>query len=452
MLLRTVVCGWVLWLGASSVLAADFYAAVDGRAEAKGTRDAPWDLESALGGRHSIGAGDTLWVRGGTYRYPVRTRDHMGYRVRLSGAEGAPVVVRGYPGERATIDGGLSIGFYNEPFHDVVIRDLEIMMSETQREITQTGSWPTELAGPKSGVAVQAVNNCKLINLVIQHTSDGIGLWSEAEGGEIYGCISVNNGWKAPDRNHGHALYTQSQTGDRVVENCIFQNPFGDGQYTIHAYGSEKAHVDNLLIQDNIAYGPGSLLVGGGMVCHNNRVRTNLIHGHARVLFHSAPGSEGTQIVGNTFAAVRTLSIVNQTGLVLRDNLVVSRDLNFEMRDCHGTIEEANRYVNVDRGGQWPHGVTVKLTPNKYDANRAHLGVVNWEHVPAVRVPVAPFLVPGDAYEVVRAENFYGEPVAAGTCDGDAITLPMSDEFGAYVLRKVRPASASAPPPRRRGI
>ena len=57
----------------------------------------PWDLRTALtgaGGR--VQPGDTVWVRGGTYR--------GSFESRLRGAMDAPVVVRNYHGERAIID------------------------------------------------------------------------------------------------------------------------------------------------------------------------------------------------------------------------------------------------------------------------------------------------------------------------------------------------------------
>ena len=75
--------------------AAEFFAAPNGSPEADGTRERPWDLASALQ-QNAIRPGDTLWLRGGTYRGDFTSR--------LKGAEGAPITVRQYPGERAIID------------------------------------------------------------------------------------------------------------------------------------------------------------------------------------------------------------------------------------------------------------------------------------------------------------------------------------------------------------
>lgn len=53
--------------------AAEYFVAPDGRAENPGTEAAPWDIASALGGGQPVEPGDTIWLRGGRYRYPDRS-------------------------------------------------------------------------------------------------------------------------------------------------------------------------------------------------------------------------------------------------------------------------------------------------------------------------------------------------------------------------------------------
>ena len=52
--------------------AAEYYVAVDGKTDNAGTATAPWDLESAFRGVQQVAPGDTIWVRGGTYKHPDR--------------------------------------------------------------------------------------------------------------------------------------------------------------------------------------------------------------------------------------------------------------------------------------------------------------------------------------------------------------------------------------------
>ena len=80
--------------------AADFYAATNGTsstAAGSGTFANPWNLATALAHPASVQPGDTIWLRGGIYR--------GSFASYLSGTPAAPIKVRQYPGETATLDG-----------------------------------------------------------------------------------------------------------------------------------------------------------------------------------------------------------------------------------------------------------------------------------------------------------------------------------------------------------
>ena len=54
-------------------------------------------MDTALAQPSAVKPGDTIWLRGGTY---------VGaFRSSLTGSSGKPILLRQYPGERATIDG-----------------------------------------------------------------------------------------------------------------------------------------------------------------------------------------------------------------------------------------------------------------------------------------------------------------------------------------------------------
>src|SRR5690349_20013988 len=93
-----------MFTSADAVVAygADYYVAPNGSSGGDGSISNPWDLGSALSRTGVIQAGDTLWVRGGTY--------HGTFTSHLQGTPSSPVVVRQMPGERAIIDGGNSNG------------------------------------------------------------------------------------------------------------------------------------------------------------------------------------------------------------------------------------------------------------------------------------------------------------------------------------------------------
>src|SRR5262245_30975209 len=63
-----------------------YYVSPQGRPDNSGSRDAPWDLPSALAGRQKVAPGDVIWVRGGQYRGGTGK-----LLLGLAGKEGAPI-------------------------------------------------------------------------------------------------------------------------------------------------------------------------------------------------------------------------------------------------------------------------------------------------------------------------------------------------------------------------
>ena len=98
------------------------------------------------------------------------------------------------------------------------------------------------------------------------------------QGRRAHGCLIYDNGWAGTDRGHGHAIYTQNEDGIKTIADCIMTGGHG---YTLHAYGSARAYVDNYLVAGNIAYAADTFLIGGGRPSHNIRVRDNVLHGVA---------------------------------------------------------------------------------------------------------------------------------------------------------------------------
>ena len=78
------------------------YVAPGGSSSGDGTSARPWDLVTALAGASGqVRPGDTIWLHAGTYPGVFRST--------LTGTASGPIIVRQYPGERATIDGHLRV-------------------------------------------------------------------------------------------------------------------------------------------------------------------------------------------------------------------------------------------------------------------------------------------------------------------------------------------------------
>lgn len=179
------------------------------------------DLASALSGSGPARPGDVVWVHGGTYRGCFKST--------VKGSSQAPVVVRAIPGDRVTLDGAgcewkaaLTI---TGP--DVWFWGLEITNSDPSRVSSEAGSQPASFKrGP--GLTVQAART-KLINLVVHDNGNGIGFWDLAVDSEIYGTITANNGWRGPDRGHGHGIYIQNSQGIKRITDVVSLDNFSTG-------------------------------------------------------------------------------------------------------------------------------------------------------------------------------------------------------------------------------
>ncbi len=381
-----------------------WYVSPHGKTDNPGTSAAPWDLASALNGEQRVRPGDTIYLLEGVYR----RRPNELFEVRLKGAADAPICIEPAAYQKARIDGGLSI---RSPSSYVYIRDLEIFVSEPlPQKPVGVGTHPRDSRRPDGGLHTHGGSHCKYINLVIHHCSQGISCWKEELDPEIYGCIIYANGWEGVDRGRGHCIDTQNDDGIKTISNCIMTCPF-EGSYAIHAYGSELAHVNNYLLTENICYGRGSFLVGGGRPSRGIRVCGNWLYGVGMQLGGTAPYNEDCEIRGN---------------VVVNGRLETSR-----YRDA---VWEDNLMLPTSETPRTEYSKSL-LLPNRYDGNRAHLAVFNWGRLDSIVVRAVGLMDDGDAAELFDPENLSGSPIAKVICRQGAIRVPVRGEFAAFVVK-----------------
>jgi hypothetical protein len=469
--LITVASFALIGPGPAPTHAAEWHVSPSGSPQADGSAQHPWDLQTALAGAPDaagsprVVAGDTVWLHGGTYR--------GGFESTLAGTADKPITVAQAPGERATIDARPRDARDNALLHirgqHAVFRDFELTCSDPKRVTTIPGSWPEDIR--RGGLSCRG-SHIKLVNLVV-HDAMGVNAWSEGEGGEVYGCLIYNNGWKGPDRAHGHAIYAQNRRGTKRLEDNIVFHQFG---YGIHCYGSEKAFLEGFHLEGNIGFNNGclanpddlspALLIGGGTpvrrltVIDNNTYNGGLRCGYPWGVMNDAAKITGNYVIGglyirdfarltvrdNTFAAPDTIVwLEGSTGL---DTSAYAWDHNVYYRTSKGfsdlvirkgrdkeavqrgvSFDEWRKATGIDREttfkSGYPTGTRAVVRPNRYEKGRANVAVYNWDEAESVEVDLSKVLARGQRYKIVNVTNFFGEEALTGAYDGAAVRLPM---------------------------
>jgi hypothetical protein len=459
-LFRFACVAWLLVFVAAAIApGAEFFVSPEGTPQGNGSREKPWDLATALAHPDSLKPGDTLWLRGGVYR--------GGFASRLAGEKDAPITLRQFPGERATIDcrEESKSALFVVDGDWCVYWGFEMTCSDPDRVSATPGFGDLN----RGGVHCRA-GHVKFINLVIHDTGGAFGFWSEGEGGEIAGCILYNNGWQGPDRGHGHAIYAQNRMGTkRLVENIMF-NQFA---YGIHVYGSERAFLEGFHIEGNVSFNNGGIVnpddrapniqVGGGAPAKRIAVVENFT-------YHSVPathmrlgsGNENEDLTlernliagyshlqswktitatGNQFSGIDSLVTLELPAGAGLSNIRFSDNRYDSVRQKYTPLIfrrgseviaatwEQWRKAGFDQDGAYREGelseTQVFVRPNPYERGRAHIIVYNWDGRETIEADVSKVLPAGAKYRLVDAQNFYGASILEGAYDGQPLRIPM---------------------------
>ena len=426
-----------------------YYVAPDGLATNDGSIGSPLSLAAAIGPTSPARPGDTIYLRGGTY---------VGnFGSDLKGTPQSPIVVRQYPGERATLDAnapplyGTALAVRG---HDTWFWGFEV-----------TDSHPDRLAWRPILVDVTGPR-IKLINLIVHDGGGGFGAWSTAPDAELYGSLIYNVGWDdAVTRGHGHSIYVQNESGTKLIEDNILYNGFSFG---IHAY-TEQGAINNLQFRGNIAFNAGRLSVVSGvksnLLLGGNQVANDAVI-DANVLYYS-PGLYGRNMdIGYVKPCNRPLIQNNDAGGA---NAAISINCSNALvtgNSFYGSVPDTtpSAYPNNIYHATRPPTHTV-VRPNRYENGRGHVAVFNWDLQPFVSVDLSGIgLSPGDRFEVRDAQNYFAGPVHGGVYDGTAVLIPMTGltavapignapivpphtgpEFGAFIVQRVG-FTATSPP------
>jgi hypothetical protein len=325
-----------------------------------------------------------VWVRGGSYS--------GNQTANLAGTASAPIVVRAYPGERASLNGALTVNGQH-----TWIWGLEIYQSNP----VSTG----QIGINAFGVGTRLINN-----IVHDAGMSGIGHWWNTNGGEVYGNIVYNNGTH-DNLDHGIYFNNKGPTVKRLTDNVVFNN----WAYGYHAYSSTTGELVDLVLDGNVGFG------GHGV---------------------GAYVSPDVMIGGS---AVQRLTVTNQR--TFKPDGYTSTDLGYVGGSAtNGAVTvtngyfvgspglQLNRWTTVNQSGNTnlaysslpTSGTLVTVRPNAYEPGRGHVIVYNWSQAGSVNVDLHDVLAVGQAYTIHNVCSLFGSPVASGSYTGGSVTLSMA--------------------------
>jgi|GEM_PF-1176990 len=478
-----------------------WYVAPNGSAGGDGSSASPWDLQTALNQPSSVKPGDTIWVRGGTYK-----GRHYG---KLAGTASQAIVMRAYPGERAVLDlaeinevepaalkitGGGYVWYW----------DLEFMNSEPTR--TRAAPWGRLDTWRGAGVELYAPGS-KFINCVFHDNGTGLWLPPAAVDAEVHGCLIYYNGCNGWE----HAIYTQNDAGTKVFSDNLVFDQAGFG-FHVHSHPLKGYRmVGNALFNNGALTGHDEsvyqVIVTGDdtaerIVFRQNYVYTSPDHPDSKsygLKLDGAKSNKDVIIEDNVIVSRDALYCWWWNAARVERNLILGRNLAVWLQMPSGVSPRGNaqyawagnQYVNpaamkfestdLDFAG-WqsqtgldatpsrvvppPTGAQVFVRPNQYEPGRGHVIVYNWSRQASVSVNLSAILKSGQAYEIRDSQNYFGPPVAQGTYAGELVSLPMtltavsetvgtperlpkhtSAEFGAFVVLPRNAQSASSADP-----
>jgi len=453
----TIVATYGGTAGPATIVVAGWFAAPTGSSDGDGSRR-PWDLQTALNGGHGkVQPGDTIWLRGGTYAGTFTTS--------LTGSSAAPIVVRQYPGERATIDGGSStLETFTVDGQWAIYWGFEIMQSGTARSCaTCLGLRPT-------GVYVRSAANVKFINLIVHDVGHGTYTENTAHNIEIYGWIIYNGGHENSTRSDGHGIYIKNDgNGWKIARDNVIFDQFGFG---VHGYTeASSGQLKNLVFDGNVLFNNGSvsdytnpnLALGGTGIADNDTVTDQMTYFSPGVgwksaligfqnLLNGALTFRGNYLVGGS----DVLDVGYWQSLSVSNNTIVGTGRMVDIHDTstagwqwsidqywHDPLVAAWAFQGIDYplnawqavtglgatdhafAGQ-PAQPQVFVRPNRYEPGRAHVVIYNWSSQAAVLVDLTNVVRVGDRYEVRNVQDVFGTPVASGTYGGGVVSIPMT--------------------------
>jgi hypothetical protein len=402
---------------------AGYFVSPSGSSSGDGSQARPWDLPTALANASSkVQPGDTVWLRGGTYRGTFRSSS------KLKGTASAWVVVRQYPGERAILDanGGTVSALYVGGEYSV-FWGFEFTNSDPNRVLSLTER--------RTNVIANYANHTKYINLIIH--DGGVAFYNESPyyDVEMVGCVIYNNGYQQPDRGHGHAIYLRSNTGPVIARDNIMFNQFG---YGVHIFTNPgEGQLNNIRLEGNVSFNNGTLATNsasanilfggddystGGVMTSNYTYNSPGVAGYNVKVGYGATQNGTIELTGNYFAGGATvIDFGYWSSLTATSNTFMGTGQVIHLSDPALAMSKFAGQTQASL----PTSTKVVVRKVLPEVGRANVVVYNWGGDASVSVGLSGIVPTGASYEIRNVQDLFGAPVVSGTYGGGSVTLPI---------------------------
>ena len=319
---------------AAAAGATDYYLARSGDDGNPGTEAQPWRTFHAAVTR--LKPGDTLYVRGGTYR---GAEEGGGVRIRVSGEPGKPITIAAYPGEEVYLLGSVALGGWERwqggvyraevslprPVKGLWVEGRRVVhrtvmvkgvRSHAPKEELERGQWTQEgdylYAWPEDGEPIRSAEVSQYTffstigeryiryrNLHIYYTQ---GRAIYAEGGRGIEVLGTEVAHVANGNENAYGIYFWFGGGNRVAESTIHDVWYWGGAVNSHGVsfcttGQEDQGGGNV-VENSEIYDTG-LGVGSKGGVMNLVVRYNRIHDVSRGVVIGGGRQQGRRFYPN---------------------------------------------------------------------------------------------------------------------------------------------------------
>jgi len=443
--------------------AAEFFVSTNGTPANDGSYSSPWSLSFALTNSASVSAGDTIWLRGGTY---IPTNNILtgtnfpsgspAWAVSLTGSSGQHITFRSYTNEWAKLDRPLRL--YSSDY--LQFRDLEFYDSLKGVD-PGNPSYPNPTPWPHIDDNRASSHN-EWVNCLVHDANSG---WNGGTAGQsIRGCIIWHIGenelhhvtYPSPDEFSGNVIgwgtadalnLNEGRSTFTMRSNIVF----GMGQTisgltvgtaartttnSVIAFNSIYSRFSTDKIDTAIKVNGGSQYVlsnnfiasSGGIISFIGTVTNTIVSGNT---FHMSSPFASYAMLSRT-ATNGSWSFGNNRYTAQPNTLVRFEDLGASLTfsqwqalgfDSDSSSTNSTLPVN-----------SVQVYRNFDEHKRAHIAVFNWTTNHNATVDVSGVLNNGDGYRLYSAQNYGGGPIKTGTVNGGSISVPLTNLASAPLL------------------